>query len=306
MKRKIVILVSMLFCIQGFAYWEWTPKTGKWINPKYAVKDTPKEQFEWAEQFKKEGNIDIAIREYEKLVKHYPDSEYAAPSYFILGEIYRSKGENRKAFDCYQKIVENYPASPFLLEVIRRQAEIAEEEMKKNPGWFPFKRNDTEKGEMLATVIENHPYAEGASEKALELGRFYLKNKDYKKAKEIFSDIIMRYTDSSVLEEARFYLIKTEFLSVPEVSTDIKKYEGVKKQINTFLALYPESSYKNEVLKIKNKVILNEAKVYFDIASFYERTGEKKSARYYYNIVAENYPDTDYGKEASKKLRSSD
>lgn len=304
MRYKIMVFLSVFFALQCFAYWEWTPETGRWINPKYAIKNTAKEQFEWAEQLRKEGNIDGALWEHEKLLKHYPDSEYAASSCFVLGEIYRSKGDNKKAFDYYQKIVDNYPASPFLMEVIRRQAEIAEEEMKKGSGWLPFKEKKTEKGEMLATVIENHPYAEESYKRAIELGKFYLKNKDYKKAKEVFSDITMKYTNPSALEEAHFYLIKTEFLSVPTVSTDIKQYEGVKKQIETFLVFYKDSKYRDEVIKIKNKILESEAKRYFEIATFYEKTGNKGSARYYYNIVAENYPDTDYGKEASKKFRS--
>lgn len=304
MKYKALLIVFLFFCGYSFSYWEWTPKTGKWINPKYAVKDTPKEQFEWAEQLRKEGEINKAINEYEKLLKHYPDSDYAAPSCFALGELYKSIGENKKAFDCYQKIVDRYPSSPLLLDAIKRQSDIANEELKKGSGWLFFKERKVERGEMLATVIENNPYTEDAYKQAIKLGKFYLDNKQYQKAKDVFSDIIMKYTNPSVLEEAQFYLIKTEFLSVPEVSTDIKQYEGVKKRIDTFLAIYKDSKYRDEVIKIKNKILESEAKRYFEIASFYERSGKLDSAKYYYKILAENYPETSYGKDASKKLRS--
>lgn len=304
MRYRFILFLFIWLTFSSFSYWEWTPKTGKWINPKYAVKDTPKEQFEWAEQLRKEGNTESALWEYEKLLKHYPDSEYAATSCFILGEMYQAKGDNKKAFEYYQKIVDKYSSSPFLLEVLKRQATIAEREIKKDPGWLPFKERRIEKAEMLATVIENHPYAEESARRAIELGKFYLKNKEYTKAKEVFLDITMRYTEPSVLEEAQFYLIKTEFLMVPEVSTDVKQYEGVKKRIETFLSLYQESKHRDEVVKIKNKIMEREAKRYFEIASFYERFGKMDSAKYYYKILAENYPDTGYGKEASKKFRS--
>ncbi|MCM8762408.1 MAG: tetratricopeptide repeat protein [Candidatus Omnitrophica bacterium] len=304
MKYRTVIFISLFFSFYSFAYWEWTPKTGRWINPKYAVKDTPKEQFEWAEQLRKEGNTEGAILEHEKLLKHYSNSEYAASSCFILGEMYQSKGDNKKAFDYYQKIVDKYPSSPLLTKSIERQAKIAEKEIKKGSGWLFFKERKEERGEMLATVIENHPYAEDSAKRAIELGKFYLETKQYKKAKDVFSDITMKYTSPSILEEAHFYLIKTEFLSVPEVSTDIKQYAGVKKRIETFLALYKDSIHIDEVIKIKNKIMDNEAKKYFDIASFYEKSGKSDSARYYYKILAENYPETSYGKDASKKLRS--
>jgi len=304
MKNKLLLIFFILLAGYAFSYWEWTPKTGKWINPKYAVKDTPKEQFEWAEQLNKQGNVSQAIREYEKLLKYYPESEYAAPSCFALGELYKSIGDNKKAFDYYQKIVDRYPSSPLLLETIKRQSDIANEELKKSSGWLFFKERKVEKGKMLATVIENHPYAEDAYKQAIKLGKFYLDNKQYQKAKDVFSDIIMKYPDPSVLEEAQFYLIKTEFLSIPKVSTDIKQYGEVKKRIDTFLALYKDSTYRDEVVKIKNKILESEAKRYFEIASYYERAGKLNSAKYYYRIVAENYPETSYGKDASKKLRS--
>ncbi|MCM8830075.1 MAG: tetratricopeptide repeat protein [Candidatus Omnitrophica bacterium] len=305
MKYKVIIFIFLLFCLHCFSYWEWTPKTGKWINPKYAVKDTPKEQFEWAEQLRKGGKIEGAILEHEKLLKHYSNSEYAPSSCFILGEMYQAKGDNKKAFDYYQKIVDRYPASQFLIEAIERQAKIAEEEIKKGSGWLFFKeRKKEERGEMLATVIENHPYAEDSAKRAIELGKFYIETKQYKKAKDVFSDITMKYTSPPILEEAYFYLIKTEFLSIPDVSTDIKQYAVVKKRIETFLILYKESRYRDEVIKIRNRIMENEAKKYFDIASFYERSGKSNSARYYYKILAENYPETSYGKDASKKLRS--
>ena len=304
MRYRLILLLFMCLALHSFSYWEWTPKTGKWINPKYAVKDTAKEQFEWAEQLRKQGDINQALNEYEKLLKHYPDSEYAATSCFILGEIYQSKGDNKKAFDYYQKIVDRYPSSPYLMEVIKRQGKIAEEEIKKGSSWLFFKERKVERGEMLATVIENHPYAEDSAKKAIELGKFYLDNKQYQKAKEVFSGITMKYTEPSILEEAQFYLIKTEFLSIPEVSTDIKQYDGIKKKIETFLALYKDSIHRDEVMKIKNRIMESEAKRYFEVASFYERSGKTDSARYYYRILAENYPETSYGKDASKKLRS--
>jgi len=302
--RKGAIFFLLLTASGIFAYWEWTPKTGKWINPKYAVKDTAKEQFELAEKYKEEGALEKAIREYEKLLKHYPDSEYAAQSCFCLAEVYQSTGDIRESFGYYQKIVDNYPQSPLVLEAVKRQSVMAEEQLKKNS--IKFIGRQEEKGDMLAKVVESHPYGEETPEKAMQLGSFYLEIKEFDKARDVFNGMVMRYTNPSVIEEAQFYLIKTEFLSTPEVSTDIKQYQEVKNRIDAFLLLYPDSSYGNEITSIRNQLSEREAKQYYEIASFYERTGKKDSAKHYYRILVDNYPETDYGKTAAKKLRVSD
>lgn len=305
MKKGIVVVVFFLAASAGFSYWEWTPQTGRWINPKLAVKDTSREQFEWAEQFRKQGETQKAIREYEKLLKHYPASEYAAPSCFALGEIYQASGDTKESFDYYQKIVDNYPQSPLIFEAIKRQSVMAEELLERRSFRLLGPRQK-EKGDMLATVIENHPYADDSAQKSLKLGRFYLEIKEYEKAMEIFTMTAERYTNPAVIEEARFYVIKTDFSSIPVVSTDMKRYSSVNAKIKTFLSLYPDSKYRNEVIEIRSRLANKEAKKYFEIATYYERAGKTDSAKYYYKIVHDNYPETDYGKISAGKINTAD
>ena len=52
--RLILIIIAFIFVFEisaGYCYWVWTPETKKWINPKYAPKDTPKEQLLYAMDF---------------------------------------------------------------------------------------------------------------------------------------------------------------------------------------------------------------------------------------------------------------
>ena len=41
----------------------------KWVNPKYAVKDTPKEQYDFAMEFYTTKEYKEAVREFKKLLK---------------------------------------------------------------------------------------------------------------------------------------------------------------------------------------------------------------------------------------------
>ena len=70
-------VLAVLLPASSFGYWVWTPKTGKWVNPKYAVKDTPKEQMEWAMWFYESGEYKRAISELEKLIENYPNSIFS-------------------------------------------------------------------------------------------------------------------------------------------------------------------------------------------------------------------------------------
>ena len=72
------IAVLFLFSNTVWAYWVWTPGTKKFINPKNAVKDSPKEQFEWAMTFYNAKDYQRATTEFDKLTKQYEYSEYAS------------------------------------------------------------------------------------------------------------------------------------------------------------------------------------------------------------------------------------
>ena len=67
------------------AFWIWTPETNKWINPKYAVKETPQEQLKVGTDLYEMKEYKQAIREFEKLLKHYPRARQAPDAQYHIG-----------------------------------------------------------------------------------------------------------------------------------------------------------------------------------------------------------------------------
>ncbi|MCM8784853.1 MAG: tetratricopeptide repeat protein [Candidatus Omnitrophica bacterium] len=303
MNKSKIFLIFLLLRFFSYSYWEWTPQTKKWINPKYVVQDTPKEQFEYAEQFRKNGEIETSIREHKKLLKHYPKSEYAASSCFILGNIYKEKGDYKKAFDYYQKIVEEYPSSSLVISAIKVQSEIAERNLKSGRRLFSgLFKNTEEKAEFMNKVIENSPYDIEAVNRMFKLANFYYELKEYDKSIEVLDKIIKNFSETTYEEEAKFLKIKYSVNSIPEASLDTDIIEDIKQQINEFLIEYPESRFKNEVKNIEITLNNKEAEKYYQIARYYEKAGKKKSAIYYYKKLITLFPDTKYGKIANEKI----
>lgn len=111
--RTTIILIILLILGLSFspaqAYWIWTPKTGKWINPKTAVKSTPEAQFELAKNLYDRKNYEEAQREFKKLLKHYPKSKEAAEGQYYLGLTEDAKGNLYDAYQAYQKVIDKYP-----------------------------------------------------------------------------------------------------------------------------------------------------------------------------------------------------
>src|SRR3989338_3628318 len=129
MKRIIIVFLLSLTASElslqaAYGYWIWTPGSKKFINPKYAVKDTPKEQFDWAMNFYSAKDYARAAAEFEKLIKHYEFAEQASEAQYYAGLSYEEQGKYYFAFQAYQKVVEGYPHSKRLEEVIEREFNV--------------------------------------------------------------------------------------------------------------------------------------------------------------------------------------
>lgn len=66
--------------------------------------------------YKKDGEYERSLFEYNRVINDHPKSAFAAEAYFRIGEVYQKAYRVRdfqKAYDTYQKIVKHYPNSPW-------------------------------------------------------------------------------------------------------------------------------------------------------------------------------------------------
>lgn len=296
----LIICFLSLWTVQISAYWEWTPETGKWINPKYAVKNTDKEQWEYAESFRKVGNNEAAIREYNKLVKHYPLSNYAPEALFELAKIYIASGDKEKAFNKLQEIVKKYPDYPNIADVLKMQREISVEMLEKKQIKFIERFKDTGKQlDSISSVIEAAPYEQETPPLILSLAARYAKDGNMEKAIELYGQVERDFPSTKWAEQARYQMLIYEINSIPEGSTDTARFSSVEIKIDQFISDFPSSPYNQQLLE-KKKQLRNEiARRLFNVAEIYKKNGHKKSAEIYYEKIRTEYPDTEYAKKLS-------
>ncbi len=306
MRKNSLKTISFLlgFLVQtGLAYWEWTPQTGRWVNPKFAVRPTAREQFEVAEAERKAGRKEQAIREYGKVLKHFSRSEYAAPACLALAEIYTGLGDREKAFQYYQQLVTNYPESSLVKLALERQTAIAEQILTaKSNRFFDFLRGKEAKTKKMEQVIANNPYGEEVAERCYRLAEFYADIKQYDQAQATLEKLIRDFPGTRAAQQASYRLLEIEYLSIPEVCTDRAKYQQVQEQLSEFLQAYPNSPLTLQARQLQQRAAEQAAKKLYETAAFYERTGHRKAAFILYEKLVKEYPDSTYGAAARKKL----
>ena len=88
MKKTLFVATTLFFSLSttAFAYWIWTPQTGRWINPKYSVKGSPAEQLTFARGLFDAKEYKKAEQEFIKLIHYYRRSKEAAEAQYYRTE----------------------------------------------------------------------------------------------------------------------------------------------------------------------------------------------------------------------------
>lgn len=301
----IVLSASAVFAASASAYWVWTPDSKKFINPKYAVKDSPKEQYDWAMSFYDAKDYPRAATEFEKLAKQYEYSEYAGRAQYHVGLCYENMGKYYLAFQAYQKAIDNFPHLENVDEIVAREFNIA--------GIYAEKENPKVLGtdimtpadrvvEIYRKVVDNAPYGKLADEALFKAGETLKTVERYDEAVASFQKIIDEYPNSPFTEKARYEVAYCAYKASLKPAYD---QESTDKAIKAF-SDFTQDNKDNELSKEADQTIQRlkdkAAEKSLLTAQFYEKIHKKESAIIYYQDILDRYPDSSYASLATTKI----
>ncbi|MFA5356923.1 MAG: outer membrane protein assembly factor BamD [Candidatus Omnitrophota bacterium] len=308
MKRAYAIFFILIFVLSvspAYAYWIWTPKTGKWVNPKSAARPTPAEQFEFAKGLYDIKKYDEAIREFKKLLKAYPKSFEAAESQYYLGLIEDAKGNLYEAYQAYQKVIDKYPFSERIPQIIEREYRIGEEFMsgeKRKALGVPLPVENPAI-EIFGKVVDNSTYGPWAPAAQYKLGLALKGLLRYYEAEDAFNKVISNYPDSEWTVPARFQIASCRAAVSRGPEYDQWAANEAREKFEEFLQEHPDAALSQDAEKNIQALREKEAQANLDIAGFYEKQKAYDAARIYYNQVINSYPDTGLAAKALERLQ---
>ena len=313
MKNKsklIFIIITFLLLYNataGYCYWIWTPQTKKWVNPKYAPKDTPKEQllysmdFFYAEEYKK------SLKEFNKIIKFYKRSEAASEAQYFIGRCYEELNNSQQAYESYQKVIDDYPFTQRTDEIIKRQFDIAgrlyEGENTKFVG-ISFKAVPEQIIEIYKKVVSNAPYSEYAPISQYRIGELYKKIAFYQDARDAFQKILDDYPDSDMATDAKFQVAMCASIASGGSDYDQSLAEQAMDEFEEFAKQNPDSELVKKAREERKEIIEKRADYYLKTARFYERIGKYKAASIYYNKILDEFPSSSAVEAATKRLEA--
>ncbi|OQX54478.1 MAG: hypothetical protein B5M48_00810 [Candidatus Omnitrophica bacterium 4484_213] len=310
--REVLFLFTLagvlFFSSLSYAFWLWSPSSGKWENPKYPpIKENAQKQFEFAKQLFEKGDYQRARDEFKRLLKRYPDSVYAYKGEFLLGKVYESLKRPYLAFQTYKDCVANYPYGDQLEDIAERECRIGEffleQEVRKVLG-LELSLPQEKAIEIFKEIRKQAPYTEWGALAQYKLGICYQRLKKWKEAIAEFNRFINEYPEHSkvVSGDANYQIALSYSESILNADYDQKRTAKAIKYFKDFVIDYPQ----NEKIKdAKEKIVRLEERVaegLFKSASFYRQQGYTESARTYYNEIIDKYGETSWARKAEEEL----
>lgn len=304
-----VFYLLTTLCSSSLAVWIWDPKTGKWSNPKYEVKGSSKDQLRHAESFEEKGQWERAAKEYKKLIKAYPTSPLAPEALARSGQCFEKANYYYEAYKAYQMIIEKYPSYSNIQQVVQDQYRIGNlflsgQKKKMKIVKLSLFSSMEIAAEIFRKIVENFPYGELADKSQLRLGRAYEKMKKYPEAIAEYKKFLKEYSKSELVDEAKYRMGYCAYKQSKGSAYDQDATEKALEVFNEFLRDYPQSKRADEVKMLVHKLNGRKAKGLFEIAAYYDKVKEKKSAKVYYEQVIQKYPESEEAKVAKQRLES--
>jgi outer membrane protein assembly factor BamD len=139
-----------------------------------------------------------------------------------------------------------------------------------------------------------------AGESIVDTAQYYLAlsyfgNEDYDLAQVEFNRLVINYPSSVYFENAMLHRAACAYLSTPKhFGLDQSELVQAIKLFEDFIIDFPESAYLPEAKEYLLRARTRMAHKYYESGLVYTRIGASEAARKYYQIVVDDYTDTEY------------
>ena len=282
------------------------------------------EMFERAKGLQGEERADAfraAAKKYQSAAKNWQSSGLEQDALMMAGESLFFAEEFYRAEEMYGKLVKEYPRNPYLDQVDSRRFEIADFWLKHDSAVHrPFVMvnftddklpwNDT--GGHGKRVLErmrlDNPTGRVSDDATMRLAVDQFEKGKFEGAADTFADLRMTYPDSEHQFQAQFLELQSLMSSYQGSKYSSVPLDDAETRVKQIAKQFPkEAGERQEDLNLAfAKIRFLKAERAWHGAEYRRAREEYGAARFYYNKLIEDFPETPFAKEAETRIAEID
>lgn len=315
MRYRNLTVLLILLCAGAVAKETWQLKDGeKWesiaTDPQrqYALKVAE------LKDLVRTGESEAVEDTLAELKEQFP--QYVGPDLdlFIEGEVRYWEDRYAKAMKQYEKLLKDYPGSEFAPAVLEREFGMAQAYLgrrKKKVLGFLKISGHAEGVEMMERISDRAGLDEPNSvglRAAVAVAEHYEAKERYIEAYLKWSEIASYWETGPVGKRALLRMAEDNLLAYNQPSPkrrpllDASKLVTARTYYEKYAALYPGEIRRHDIPEKIKQIDEQMAYKQFTIGQYYQRAGKTQAAQLYFDMVVQNWPETKAAGMASKAL----
>lgn len=240
-----------------------------------------------ANQDESSGNIRQAMATYRRITKQYTFAYEAPEAQFLMAKLLQRRGELRRAFDAFQILIIRYPEAKQFDEASGEQIKIANHYLKKRNNFTNILMSNVETAQhMYEKILASAPFGHYAPLVQFNLGLAYERQGRAQDAVQAYQTLIDRYPNSSVVNNAQYQIAYVYMrVGLSKNSQDLSALLQARDYFQDYTLQHPNSERAAQIDKNMRTMGVKESSDIYNIAKFYDRYRNYKSAYIYYNDV---------------------
>jgi len=267
--------------------------------------DSPVGELRAIRQALAEGEAQEAQKLSKRWLKDYPNHPARDEALFLRGDARAADGDYFKALFHYERLIRAYPGSEFFMPALRREFEIAKkyaEGMRRKLLGMRILPAGEEAEELLIRIQERAPGSALGRRASLELADFFFRKGEMYSAAQAYDLFLTNYPQAEERQRAMRRLIEANLATFNGPKFDATGLIEAQQRLEDFRRAYPEAARQIDVDALQVRIEASLAQQILFNAEWYEKQGQRLSARYLYRRLVRDHPTTAAAREALQRL----
>ncbi|MFA6133582.1 MAG: outer membrane protein assembly factor BamD [Phycisphaerae bacterium] len=305
--RFALLAAAMIVLCSGgvFAQQEFELEGGKWSPTAPPAKGTAEGELSLIRSWIDHGDDGQVEQAAKDFLKQHGDSPLREEVMLLAGEAQVNRGRFFQGYEWFEKQLSEFPDGRFSDRALDREFAVAEAFLagkKRIAAGIFFLPAQDEGIDILGRIAEHVPGTAMAERALLRVAEYHYAKQEYGKAADAYDRYLELFAKSKQAPDAMLKAAEATFRSFGGLAYDVTPLIEAEQRFREYSERFPISAKAANVPATLAQIRNLRAGKVFSEAAFYERVGRPSAAAYYYRLVIEDYPHSDYAEQANYAL----
>jgi outer membrane protein assembly factor BamD (BamD/ComL family) len=242
-------------------------------------------------------------------IEQHPNHPMLPEAYLLRGDAHTANDDFYKSLFDYEYVLRAYPASTQYETALERELAVAEafaRGVKRRVWGMKWLPAESEAEELFIRIQERAPGSKVAERAGLELAEYYYRRSEMQLAAQAYGLFLANYPNSQWKQHVMQRQITANLATFKGPAFDATGLIEAKTRLADYKSQFPAAAEQLGAQAMLTRVDESLALRSLQVAQWYDRTGNKASARFMYQRVLKDHAGSVAAKDALRRLQELD